>query len=267
MIRTYALALAPLFVLGATAAIAAPKPYEPLTVTYDTTGSDDPELKTFIETLQKAVDSGDVATLKASVAQDLKIYAPLIGFPDEAPPAALANPDKHLGEQRLDEAAAKTTSSDTDYSREDLDSLIVDVFGMALEPKSIGKSKTADGALCSPAEAAFDRQKALDIAAAADVPPGNLWILSDKTDFREKPNLSAPVVATLPAGTIVPFLEGSVEVTPAEQTDEDWYSVVLPSGKIAYGANDSSLAFQAVSVCYAKTDGHWAVTAIVVPGV
>ncbi len=269
MIRscTFALALAPLLAFGATAAAADPKPYQPLTVTYDAAGANDPELKTFIQSLQDAVDSNDVATLKAAVAPDLKIYTPLIGFPEEKASPALANPDKRPGDERLDQAAALTTSADTDYSREDLDSLIVDLFGMALQPKTIGKSPTAENALCSPAEAIFDRQKALDIATAADVPPGNLWILSEQTPFHEKPTTTSPVLETLPAGTIVPFLEGSVEDNSAEQSDEDWYSVVLPSGKVGYGANDSSLAFQAVSVCYGKVEDHWAVTAVIVPGV
>lgn len=259
--------LALLLVSGATVAFAAPKPYEPTTVTYDTSGADDPELKKFIESLQTAVDSGDVATLKSAVAPDLKVYAPLIGFPEEHPAGALANPDNHPGDQRLDEAAAMTSSSDTDYSREDLDSLINDLFGTALEPKTISHSKTAGGALCSPAEADFDRQKALAIAAAAGVPPGNLWILSEETEFRDKPDPSGKVVGKMPAGSIVPFLEGSVNEDASAETDYDWYSVVLPSGEVGYAANDTSLAFQATSICYGKEDGHWAVTAVVVPGV
>lgn len=247
--------------------MAAPKSYEPTTVTYDTSGADDPELKKFIDGLQADVDSGDVESLKTAVAQDLKIYAPLIGFPDEKPAGALPNPDKHPGMQRLDEAAAMTSSADTDYSREDLDSLIVDLFGTALASKTLAHSKTAGGALCSPAEANFDRQKALAIAAAAEVPPGNLWVLSDSTEFRDKPDPSGKVIATLPAGSIVPFLEGSVNEDAAQESDDDWYSVVLPSGETGYGANDSSLAFQAISVCYGKVDGNWAVTAVIVPGV
>lgn len=247
--------------------MAEPKAYEPLQVAHDGAGADDPDLKVFIESLKKAVESGDATALKLSVALDLKIYAPTIGFPEETAVAALSNPDKHQGEQRLDEAAVLTTSSDSEYSREDLDSLIIDLFGTALEPGTIGKSATAGGALCSPAEPIFDRDKALAIATAADVPPGNLWILSEKTEFREKPDLAAPVIETLPAGTIVPFIEGAVETSAAEEGDDDWYSVALPSGKIGYAANDASLAFQAISVCYGKVEGSWLVTAVVVPGI
>jgi hypothetical protein len=265
-------ALAGLLLLAATPAFAEQRPYDPLIVTYDATGADDADLKALIASLQKAVDNADVATLKNAIAPDLLIFAPPIGFPDETPAGPLANPDKHPGVQRLDEAAILTTSSDMEYSREDLDGLIIDLFGTALEPKTIGKSKTAGGALCSPAEPIFDRDKALAIASAADVPPGNLWILSEKTDFHEKPDLKSAVVGTLPANSIVPFIEGSVDSGMAQSDEgedsdeaEDWYSVALPSGKIGYAANDASLAFQSLSVCYGKADGKWAVTAVVVP--
>ena len=267
MIPIRAALAASFLVLGASAVLAAPKPYEPTSVSYDATGADDPALKTFIDSLQSAVDDGDVAALKSAVAPEIKIYAPLIGFPDEKPAPALADPEKHPGDQRLDEAAAMTTSADTDYSREDLDSLILDLFGMALQPKTVGKSRTAGGALCAPAEPNFDRDKALAIATAADVPPGNLWVLSESTDFREKPDLNAKVIATLPANSIVPFLEGSVNEDADAESDYDWYSVVLPSGQTGYAANDASLAFQSVSVCFGKIDGNWAVTAVIVPGV
>jgi hypothetical protein len=240
-----------------------PKPYEPVVVTYDTSGTDDPELKALVESLKKAIMSGDVATLKASAAPEVKIYSVMIGFPDSSPPDALSDPEKRPGDQRLDDAAALTTSGDVDYSREDLDGLVVDLFGNALDEETLGHSKTAKGAICSPAEPIFDRDKALAIADAAGVPAGNLWILSEDTEFREKPGTDAPVLAKLVAGTIVPFQEGSVE---GEDGDGDWYSVVLPSAKIGYALNDISRGFQATSVCYGQVDGKWAVTAVIVPG-
>lgn len=266
--------------LAAGPALAA-QPYEPVVATFDTTGADDPSLKTFIESLRKAVEGGDIALLKLSVAKDLQIYAPLMGFPEATPAAALSNPDKHQAAQRLDEAAALMGSADIDYTRDDLDSMIVDLFGTAIEPGTVGVSKTAGGRLCSPAEPIFDRDKALAMASAADVPPGSLWILSEKTDFHEKPSTSAPVIATLPAHTIVPFVEGSVErqsdngdpAKPADGTaaasedadDGGWYSVALPSGQIGYAFDDASLGFQAVSVCYEKIEGRWTVSAVIVP--
>ena len=97
-------------------AFAAQQPYEAVVATYDTAGADDPELKTFIESLQKAVDSGDVTALKLSVAKDLAIFTPAVGFPEAAAPSPLANPDKHQAEVRLDEAAALMGSADVDYS-------------------------------------------------------------------------------------------------------------------------------------------------------
>lgn len=240
-----------------------PKPYEPVVVTYDTSGTDDAELKAFVETLRKAIMSGDVGTLKASAAPEVKIYSVMIGFPDSASPDPLSDPEKRPGDQRLDDAAALTTSGDVDYSREDLDGLVVDLFGNALDEETIGHSKTAKGAICSPAEPIFDRDKALAIADAAGVPSGNLWILTEDTEFREKPSTDAPVLAKLVAGTIVPFQEGSVE---GEDGEGDWYSVVLPSAKIGYAMNDISRGFQTTSVCYGKVDGQWAVTAVIVPG-
>ena len=241
-----------------------PKPYEALTVTYDTTGADDAELKALVETLKTAIATGDVATLKANAAPEVKIYSPMIGFPDATPPAALPDPDKHPGDQRLDEAATLTATGDVDYSREDLDGLVVDLFGNALDRGTLGHSKTAGGAICSPAEPIFDRDKALAIADAAGMPSSNLWILSEETEFREKANETSAVLAKLPAGTIVPFIEGSVD---GEDGDADWYSVALPSGKVGYATNDISLGFQATSVCYGKVDGKWVVTAVVVPGI
>lgn len=240
-----------------------PKPYEAVVVTYDTAGTDDAELKVLIESLKKATLSGDIATLKASAAPEVKIYSVMIGFPDATPPEALSDPEKRPGDQRLDDAAALTTSGNVDYSREDLDGLVVDLFGNALDEGTLGHSKTAKGAICSPAEPVFDRDKALAVADAAGVPAGNLWILSEATEFREKPSADAPVLATLAAGTIVPFQEGSVE---GEDGEGDWYSVVLPSAKIGYALNDISRGFQATSVCYGKVDGKWAVTAVIIPG-
>jgi hypothetical protein len=240
------------------------KPYEALTVTYDTTGADDAELKALVETLKTAIATGDVATLKANAAPEVKIYSPMIGFPDATPPAALPDPDKRPGDERLDQAATLTATGDVDYSREDLDGLVVDLFGNALDRGTLGHSKTAGGAICSPAEPIFDRDKALAIADAAGMPSSNLWILSEETEFREKANETSAVLAKLPAGTIVPFIEGSVD---GEDGEADWYSVALPSGKVGYATNDISLGFQATSVCYGKVDGKWAVTAVVVPGI
>jgi hypothetical protein len=240
-----------------------PKPYEAITVTYDNAGTDDPELTALIATLKKAIAVADIGTLKASAAPEVKIYSPMIGFPDATPPDALSDPEKRPGEERLDTAAALTSTGDVDYSREDLDGLVVDLFGNALDQGTVGHSKIARGEICSPAEPIFDREKALAIADAAGVPAGNLWILSEDTEFREKPAESAPVLTTLKEGTIVPFLEGSVE---GEDGDADWYSVALPSGKTGYAVNDISRGFQATSVCYGKVDGKWAVTAVIVPG-
>lgn len=240
-----------------------PKPYEALSVTYDTTGTDDAELKALVETLKTAISTGDVATLKANAAPEVKIYSPMIGFPDATPADALPDPEKRPGDERLDSAATMTSTGDVEYSREDLDGLVVDLFGNALDSGTIGHSKTARGAICSPAEPIFDRDKALAIADAAGVPSGNLWILSEDTEFHEKPTETSPVLTKLPAGTIVPFIEGSVD---GEDGNADWYSIALPSGKIGYSTNDISLGFQATSVCYGKVDGKWAVTAVIVPG-
>ncbi|HWJ72514.1 MAG TPA: SH3 domain-containing protein [Kaistia sp.] len=265
--RTLALLLVTTSALVGPPAFAA-QPYAPVIATYDTAGADDAELKAFVDSLQKAIDSGDAAFLKLQVAKDLAIYAPPVGFPDASTPGPLSNPDKHVGDQRLDEAAILMGSADADYTRDDLDSMVIDLFGTAIEPQTLGKSKIAGDRLCSPAEPIFDRDKALEMATAADVPPGNLWILSDKTDFHEKPDAKSPVVETLPAHSVVPFIEGSVDV-PADGTDEaddgGWYSVALPSGKTGYASDDASLGFQAVSVCYGKVEGHWAVTAVIVP--
>ncbi len=275
--KTLAVILAALPALAAPSAFAV-QPYEPVIATYDTAGADDPDLKTFVDGLQKAIDGGDAAALKLAVAKDLLVYAPPVGFPDATTPGPLANPDKHVGEQRLDEAAILMGSADVDYTRDDLDSMVIDLFGTAIEPHTIGKSKIAGDRLCSPAEPIFDRDKALAMATAADVPPGNLWILSDKTEFHEKPDAKSPVIETLPANSIVPFIEGSVDVPPADSgatapdtndaeaaDDGGWYSVALPSGKTGYASDDASLGFQAVSVCYGKVDGAWAVTAVIVP--
>ncbi|MCX5494146.1 hypothetical protein OSH11_05510 [Kaistia dalseonensis] len=270
MMKAIPLALAALAGLGAMPASAEPKPYEPVTVSYDTTGADDAELKTFIDNLRQGVNDNNIQLLKLSVGPDVQLYTPTIGFPEAGPIRAVPNPDKHPGDQRLDEAAILMTSSDSSYTREDLDGLVVDLFGTALEPKTIGVSHTARGALCSPAEPIFDRDKALAVADAADVPPGNLWILSADTEFHEKPDAKSPVIATLPANTIAPFVEGSVDGAASTDGGEedggaDWYSVALPSGKIGYAAEDTSLAFQAVSICYGKVDNQWAVTGIIVP--
>jgi len=254
--------------LGATALAAEEpasqiKPYEALTVTYDTSGTDDAELKALVESLKVAIATGDVATLKASAAPEVKIYSPMIGFPDATPAGPLPDPEKRPGDERLDSAATMTSTGEVDYSREDLDGLVVDLFGNALDAGTIGHSKTAGGAICSPAEPIFDRDKALAIADAAGVPSGNLWILSEETEFYAKPVETSPVVMKLPAGSIVPFIEGSVD---GEDGSADWYSVALPSGQIGYSTNDISLGFQATSVCYDKVDGQWMVTAVVVPG-
>lgn len=273
--QTLSLGLAALASVVALPALAEQKPYEPVMATFDTSGSDDPALKTFIENLHSGVNDGNVPLFKLSVGSDLQIFTPAIGFPEASPVHALPNPDKHPADQRLDEAAILMTTSDDDYTREDLDGLIVDLFGTALEPKTIGHSKTAGGALCSPAEPIFDRDKAIAVAEAADVPVGNLWILSADTKFHEQPDPKSPVIETLPQYTIVPFIEGSVDAAgdgsaaadDSENTEDaaDWYSVALPSGKVGYASEDTSLGFQAVSVCYGQSDGQWAVTAIIVP--
>ena len=196
-----------------------PKPYEALTVTYDTTGTDDAELKALVETLKVAISTGDVATLKASAAPEVKIYSPMIGFPDATPAEALPDPEKRPGDERLDSAATMSSTGDVDYSREDLDGLVVDLFGNALDSGTIGHSKTARGAICSPAEPIFDRDKALAIAEAAGVRFVHLWILSEDPEFHEKPTETTSGRVKRPAGTIVPVIGGAVD---GEDGTADW---------------------------------------------
>jgi hypothetical protein len=67
--QTLALLLAAWPALAATQALAV-QPYEPVVATYDTAGADDTDLKAFIDTLQKAIDSGDGAAGRLSRGDD-----------------------------------------------------------------------------------------------------------------------------------------------------------------------------------------------------
>lgn len=253
---------AALVAVSALAAVAAPRPYQPVQVSYDEEGATDPDLVALVARLTEAANSGDIATLRDWTAPDLVIYAPVVGFPDERPPQPIANPDERPGAERLGQAVMMMTVGGVGYTADEIDGMVVDLFAQALAPGLVGKSARAGGAVCAPAEPVFDRNAALAIADAADIAEDNLWILPAATGFRDRPDPEAAVTTTLPAGTIAPYVRGSVEGTAGS---DEWYEVALPDGRLGYARDDQSKAFVEPRVCFGQVDGRWLVTAVVVP--
>lgn len=260
MRRAYGAALAAVL-LSAGPAVAAPRPYTPVIVSHDEAGTDDPGLQALAKQLTDAANAGEIAKIRELTAPKLDLYAPIVGFPDERPAEALANPDDRPGAERLGQAAMMTTTGEVNYEPDEIDGLVVDLFAQALAGGSLGRATGAGGAICAPAEPVFDRDAALAIADAADISEDNLWILPAATGFRAKPDPAAPVTVTLPAGSIAPYLRGSVEGSDGS----DWYEVALPEGGSGFARDDRSTAFIEPRVCFGQVDGRWLVTAIVVP--
>ncbi|MBB5751150.1 hypothetical protein [Prosthecomicrobium pneumaticum] len=243
-------------------ALAAEMPYTPVTVTYDRAGADAEGLVALVKRLTDAVRTGDIATIREFTAPELALYAPSAGFPEGDSAAALPNPDGRPGLERLAQAVMMTTTGTMELAQDELDGMVVAFFADALESGSLGRAKGAGGAICAPAEPQFDRNAGLAIADAAGVTPDDLWILPAATGFRDRPDPAAEVAVTLPAGTIAPYLSGSVDGTDGSS---EWYEVALPSGKPGFARDDQSLALVEPRVCFGEIQGRWLVTALVVP--
>lgn len=236
--------------------------YKPVVISYDVKGADDPDLAAFIASLNAAVAKRDVASLRTAASPDLAVFTPPYGFPPASPPKPRSFEVGLDGPGRFDSAMALLATEAAEPDRKALDRLTLMAVSEALGAGTIGRSSLAGGRLCAPAEPKFNRGAVLAIASAAGEVPENLVILTEDSQFLEKPDATSPVAGTLKAGSVVPFVEGAVEGADGQR---DWYAVGLPAGKRGFAKGDRSLSFETTRFCFGKSADGWAITAVIVP--
>ncbi len=236
-----------------------------MTVTYDIKGADDPALVALVASLRAAVAARLAGPIRDAAAPDLTVLMPPLGFPSTEAPRTLDMPEGLDGSQKLDHLFSKL-STDEKPDRKALDRLILATVGEVLARGTLSRSSLGRDTFCAPAEPRFDRGRVLAVAKAANEVPENLAILTADVGFRDTADPAAPVVATVKADTVVPFVEGAAE---GKDGHRDWYAVALPNGKRGYARGDSSVSFETTRLCFARSGkaepAAWKLTLIVMP--
>lgn len=107
------------------------------------------------------------------------------------------------------------------------------------------------GALCAPADPAFDGKAFQALLAATQTDFGEWgYTVAPSTDVQDKPQQNAPVVGKLGAA----FVRVMPEANAASPT---YIRIVMPDGKIGFVAVDAIAPIGGDRLCYAKEGGAW----------
>ena len=243
----------------ASAAQAQQKPYEPVDVTFDRAAESDPQLKSVIEALHKAVADKNLAALDATLAPG---YIALECDADPVKPCApgvkgatRSNP-KLPPPARLRQALCCRDISPAKISKVLREETVLGLIGSALEEETAGATPALPGAACLPAWPVFDTAKAAAIAAAADVENTNLRVTTREILLLDKPAADAAEVARLPAGRIAPLVTDLPDSLP-----DGWTAIALPQGGIGYTDMTGLNEIAPGGLCFSRNDkGAWQIS-------
>lgn len=252
-------ALLAALVLPAPAAQAQQKPYEPVEVAFDRAAESDPQLKSVIETLHKAVADKNLAALDAMLSPG---YIALECDADPVKPCApgvkgatRSNP-RLPPPARLRQALCCRDIAASRITRVLREETVLGLIGSALEEETAGATPALPGAACLPAWPVFDAAKAAAIATAADVDNANLRVTTREIVLRDKPAADAPEVARLPAGRIAPLISDLPDSLP-----DGWTAVALPQGGIGYTDMTGLNEIAPGGLCFSRNaSGAWQIS-------
>jgi hypothetical protein len=224
-----------------TPALAPPKPYMPVAIKLPIPVAD----PTFVA-FRKQV--GDIAAKKDRAAL-AKLVAPSFFLVNGEKDAAdkkkpgIDNLAKALGLDGKDGAAGWATLAE--YAKEP-----------TAEPDAEHK-----GALCAPADPAFDENAAEALAKQTQTDPGDWgYPVKDGVEVRATGKPDAPVADKLGLYLVRVYPDDS---PAAAVQGPDFIRVVLPSGKTGYVAADQLLSLGNEQLCYAKQGNAWRIAGFI----
>ena len=252
------LAALALFV-AAPATVAQQRPYAPADVTFDRAAEGDPQLRSVIDALHKAVADKNLAVLDATLAQGyiaLECDAdPVKSCAPGVKGATRSNP-KLPPPARLRQALCCRDIDPAKITRVLREETVLGLIGSALEEETAGATPALPGAACLPAWPVFDAAKAAAIATAADVDNANLRVTTREIPLRDKPAVDAAEVARLPAGRIAPLITDLPDSLP-----DGWTAIALPQGGIGYTDLTGLNEIAPGGLCFSKNDkGAWQIS-------
>ena len=111
-------------------------------------------------------------------------------------------------------------------------------------------SQQHKGAMCTPADPAYNSKDLKDVIAATDtdIPDWN-YPVADGIEVRAAARAEAPVIETLGLHF--------VRVMPMTQGAANYLRIVTPSGKVGYVASDSLAPVGNDQICYVKDAAGW----------
>jgi hypothetical protein len=222
-------------------ALAPPKPYKPVTIKLPTPVAD-PSFVAFRKQVGDIAQKKDRAALAKLVAQSFFLVNGEKDAADKKKPG-IDNLAKALSLDGKDGAAGWNTLAE--YAKEP-----------TAEPDEEHK-----GALCAPADPAFDENAAEALAKQTQTDPGDWgYPVKDGVEVRSAGKPDAPVTDKLGLYLVRVYPDDS---PAAAVQGPDFIRVVLPSGKVGYVAGDQLLSLGNEQLCYAKEGSAWKITGFI----
>ena len=136
---------------------------------------------------------------------------------------------------------------------------VLGFVGAALEEETRGTHPDLPGSVCMPAAPVFDRARAAQIAASADVETGNLRVATTALTLRAKPAKNAEIAAIIASGEAIAFVTDAPEALP-----DGWSSIALPQGGVGFTDQGGLADLTPAGLCFAKDHtGKWKISAAV----
>ena len=239
------------------------KPFEAVSVTYDRERAADPGFVDVLKRVRAAIDKQIVQDLAPLLARDFAVIecaanplTPCAPGKSKILAAKVAAPIDRL---RL--ALCCDGDPASAVPRIEQDEAVTGTLGSILAAAGAGGSPDLRDAVCVPALPAFDRARAAKAVAAARVEPEDLRVTNTQVTLRTKADKSAPVAATLPAGSLALLVTGLTASVP-----DGWSVVALPAGGIGY---TDELAFEDTAppaLCFTKGAAGWQASTLIQRG-
>lgn len=241
--------------------------YEPVAVDVPRAQDVDPGLVELLGKLRGAVAANDIAPVAAALAADLKVIdcdsdatrpcpaAPSLGG-RRARPSLVASLEP---EQRLLQSMCCADMRPHDVPGRLRQDAVLDLLSTVIDSGSLGRHPDTPEIVCSPAQPAFDREKALEMAAASDTDPGNLRFASKEIVLHQQPSTDAPEVGRMAAHQMVPVVTDLSNPLP-----DGWNAVALPGGTLVYAQPQGLDDLATNAACFKKNEaGVWQIINVV----
>jgi len=214
-----------------------PAPYKPVAIALPKP-VDDPSFAAFRKELGAAAEKKDRAALGKLVAAQGFFWERENGDGADKKKSGLDNLATVLGLARAGSAGWDMLASYAD------------------EPTAAPNARRG-GALCAPADPAFDGKAFDALLAATKTDPGEWgYPVSDGIDVHSAPQANAPVTGKLTLALVRVAPEASSNVP-------SYLRVITPAGKAGYVSVDSIAPLGNDQICYAKAGGAWKITGYV----